>query len=144
MKRWYVMTNPCDKTNFGNLNGYVPSTLHQDIEYIVVLIHRPPQVMPHAVDGQKHPVEVSCVARSGLSMPQLIGILLPELAAPLADGFVGHVDATCDQELLHVTVAQGESIVEPDAVADDLDGKAVVVVASVGGGREHVWLPTPP
>jgi hypothetical protein len=23
MKRWYVMTNPCDKTNFGNLNGYL-------------------------------------------------------------------------------------------------------------------------
>jgi hypothetical protein len=28
--------------------------LHQDIEDVVVLIHRPPQVIAPAVDGQKH------------------------------------------------------------------------------------------
>ena len=48
-------------------------------------------------------------------MPQLIGIVLPEFETPLANGFVGDIDATFEQELLHVAVAQGEAIREPDA-----------------------------
>ena len=74
-------------------------------------------------------------------MTQLIGIVLPELATPLADGFIGDVDAAFEQELLHVAVAQGETIVEPDAVADDLAGKAVIFVTLGVSGRSHAWLP---
>lgn len=54
----------------------------------------------------------------------------------------GDVDAALAQELLHVAVAQGEAIVEPDAVAADLAGKAGVFVALGVGGRGHVWLPS--
>jgi hypothetical protein len=32
-------------------------------------------------------------------------------------------------------------MVEPDPVADDFAGKAVVLIAFAGGGRGHVWLP---
>ena len=73
--------------------------------------------------------------------PQLIGIVLPELEAPLADGFIGDVDAAFKQHLLHIAVAQGEPRVEPDAMADDLAGEAVIFVALGVDGRRHVWLP---
>src|SRR5215831_6179219 len=39
------------------------------------------------------------------------------------------VDTAFEQQLLHIAIAQGEAIVEPDAMADDLPGKAVVFVA---------------
>lgn len=100
-----------------------------------------PQVMTRAVDGQKHLVEMPCVPRPRPSAPQPIGVILPELATPLTDGFIGDGDAALEQHLLHVAVAQGESIVEPDAVADDLPWKAVMFVALSGGGRDHVWQP---
>ena len=36
-----------------------------------------------------------------------------------------------EQDLLHIAIAQGEAVVEPDAMADDLPGEA-------GGFRECV------
>ena len=74
-------------------------------------------------------------------MTQPIGIVLPKLQTPLADGFIGDVDTAFEQHLLHIAIAQGEAIVEPDAMADDLAWKAVVFVALGVGGRGHVWLP---
>jgi hypothetical protein len=72
---------------------------------------------------------------------QLIGIILPKLETPLADGLMGHVDAALEQEFLHVAVAQREAIIQPDAMADDLPGEAVVFVAFGGSEWRHVWLP---
>ena len=48
---------------------------------------------------------------------------------------MGDVDTAFEQQFLHVAVAQGEAIVEPDAMADNLAGKAVIFVAcgSAGG-----------
>jgi hypothetical protein len=72
---------------------------------------------------------------------QLIRVLLAELPTPLPASCVGHRDATFAQECLDVAVAQGAAIGEPDPVADDCAGKAVVLVSFAGGGRVHVWLP---
>ena len=46
-----------------------------------------------------------------------------------------------DPDLFHVAVAQGEAIIEPDPMADDLAGKAVIFVACGISGWRHVWLP---
>src|SRR5262249_5712815 len=81
------------------------------------------------------------VAWLGASTLQPIGVILPKLETPLADGLMGHVDAALEQEFLHVAVAQREAIIEPDAIADDLSGKAVVFVAFGVSGWRHVWLP---
>lgn len=66
------------------------------------------------VNGQKHLVQMPCVPGPRPSAPQLIGIVLAELAAPLADGFVGDVNTAFEPHLLHVAIAQGESIGEPE------------------------------
>jgi len=63
---------------------------------------------------------------------------LPKLQTPLADGLVGHVDAALEQEFLHVTIAQREAIIEPDAMADDFAGEAMVLVAFRVSGWRHV------
>jgi hypothetical protein len=75
------------------------------------------------------------------SAPEPIRIVLPELQTPLADGFIGNVDAAFIQQLLHVAVAQVKAIVELDPVADNFAGKAVIFVALRVRGRGHVRLP---
>ena len=89
--------------------------------------------MPGPIDGEKHLIQVPLIARTGTPAPEFIRIRLPELAAPLADGLVGHENPTGEQQLFHIAVAQTEAEVEPDAMADDLSWKAVILVALVGG-----------
>ena len=51
---------------------------------------------------------------------------------------MGDVDTAFKQQLLHVAVPQREAIIEPDTMADDLAGKAVVFVACGTSGWRHV------
>jgi hypothetical protein len=81
--------------------------------------------------------QVPLVTGLGASTLQLIGVVLLKLQTPLADGLMDHVDAALEQEFLHVAVAQGEAVVEPDAVTDDFTVKAVVLVAFGVSGRSH-------
>lgn len=68
--------------------------LHQDIEDMALLLHRPPLIVTFAIDDEKYLVEVPLIVRPGMPAPELVGILLAELHAPLPDGFVGHDDPT--------------------------------------------------
>jgi hypothetical protein len=115
----------------------VAAALHQDIEHVVVLIDSAPEVMALSVDGQKHLIQVPFIPGLRATPTQAIGILLPKLSTPLTDSFMGYNDATLEQEFLHVAVAQGEAIVEPNPVANDFVGKAVVLVARRVGQRGH-------
>lgn len=63
----------------------VVAALHQDIQDGVVLIHRLLQVVPLAIDCQKHFVEMPLVARMRMLATQLICICLSENVG-------GHVD----------------------------------------------------
>ena len=78
--------------------------------------------------------QVPLVARSRAPVTELMGVVLPKLPTPLTDSFMGYGDATLEQQFFHIAVAQGEAIIEPDAMADDLTGEAVVLVAC-GGQR---------
>src|SRR5262245_10637754 len=69
------------------------------------------------------------VPRPRAPMTELIGVVLAKLPIPLADRFVRYGDATFEQEFLHVAVAQGKTIGEPDAVTDDFTGQAMILVA---------------
>jgi hypothetical protein len=117
----------------------VTPTLHQDVEHMAVLIHRPPQIVTRTTDREKHLVQVPLVAGPGAPTSELIDIRLSEFSAPLPDRLVGDDDATGEQELFHITVAETEPEIQPDAVADNLGREAVVLVA-VGEG----WCVHPP
>src|SRR4030095_15099167 len=102
---------------------FVAAALHQDIEHSPVLIHRPPEIVPFAVDRQEDLIQMPLVTGSGTPAAKLIRILLPKLAAPLADGFVHHTDRMRKEQLFHIPVAKAEPVVEPDAMTDHLDRK---------------------
>jgi hypothetical protein len=116
----------------------IASALHEDVEHMIVLVDSPPQVMPLTLNGEKYLIQVPLVTRSRAPVTELIGVVLPKLPTPLADGFMGDGDATLEQQFFHVAVAQGEAIIEPDAMADDLAGEAVMFVSFGGSGWRHV------
>src|SRR5215510_3060058 len=119
----------------------IASALHENVEDVVVLIDGPPQVMPLTIDCQEDLVQMPFVARLRTPPSQPLGVVLPKLPTPFADGFVGHRDATFEQELFHIAVAQSEAIVEPDSVADDFSWKAVVFLTVGVASGWHGWRP---
>ena len=58
---------------------FVASTLHQNVEDVVVLIHRTPQVMALAIDRQENFIEMPFIPRARPTSLQLIRIILPKL-----------------------------------------------------------------
>ncbi len=111
---------------------FISTALYQNIQDVAILIDSPPQVMPLTVNGEKHLIEVPLVTGSGPPMPECIRIGLTELSAPLPDGFIGHGNPPGEQEFFDIAVAETEAEVQPDAVADDLVWKTVILVAVVG------------
>ena len=57
------------------------------------------------------------------------------MQAPLSDRLVGHGDAALGEEVLDLTEAQAETVVEPDRVADDLGRESVSEVAELSVGH---------
>src|SRR3954471_14153586 len=129
------------KQAFGGL--FVPPLLDQDVEHNPILVDRPPEPALLAADHQAHFVEVPFVARTGQPTPDLVGEGLPELAPPLPDGLMAHVDAAGRQHLFDHAQAQGKAEVEPNGVADDLAWKAVAGVGGLGAGCHAGPLPVP-
>src|SRR5262249_35484408 len=75
----------------------IPAALHQDVQDVARLIHRPPEIVTLALDGQKHFIHLPLVTRSGTATTELVSILLAKLAAPFANGLVGHDDSAFQQ-----------------------------------------------
>src|SRR5256885_12345500 len=90
----------------------VPPALDQDIQDVALLIDRPPQIVMFALDRQKYFLQVPLVPRPGAAAPELIGIVLSALAAPLAKGFIGHHHAAFQQHLFDIAEAQAEAEVQ--------------------------------
>src|SRR3954447_11582664 len=122
---------------------FVPPALDENVEHEAVLVDRPPEPVLLAADHQAHFIEVPLVSRVWQLAADLVGEALAELARPLAHGFMAHVDAAGGQHLFHHAQAQRKAEVEPNGVADDLAGKALVGVGGLGCGCHAGPLPVP-
>ena len=58
----------------------------------------------------------------------MMGVCLAKLPAPLAEGVIGHDDATDEQEFFHIPVAEREAEIQPDAMADNLGRKPMALL----------------
>jgi hypothetical protein len=106
----------------------VSPALPQDIQDMAGLIDRPPAVVPLTTNRATDLIQMPLITALGTPAPQLIGLCLPELQAPLPEGFVRHHDAVGAQELFAITVAEAEPVVQPHAMADDLGWKPMMFV----------------
>ena len=120
------------------LGGHrVSAWLDQDVEHIAVLIDRAPQVVDRAVDADEDLVEVPFVAGPGLAPAQPVGVELPKLRSPLPDRLVTDRNATRKHQLLDLTKAQREPVIQPHAVGDDLRRVPVSLVRRRRSGHDH-------
>ena len=103
----------------------------QDIEDIAVLVYRSPKIMTFAANRDEHFVHVPDVTKPLLSPPQSAGVLGSKLVAPGSNGFVGFGDATLSEQVLDITKAQSEPMVQPDGMANDLGWEAVASIQGV-------------
>src|SRR6266498_5669488 len=111
----------------------ITSRLDQDVQHNAVLVNRSPQPVATTTNTKRHLVEMPFVARSSSAPTQLVNEGGSELSAPAADGFITDLDAALGQEILDVTQAEVETVVEPDGVGDDFSWEAVTAIQRLGG-----------
>jgi hypothetical protein len=120
---------PCEELAEERLcRGLISPPLHHDVQDVPLLIHGPPKILPPLIDGEEHRIKVPFVAWLRPSVSELIGVLLAKCPAPLADSFIRHDDASCTEQLFDVSIAEAETEIQPDAVADDLRREAMVLI----------------
>jgi hypothetical protein len=59
---------------------------------------------------------------------QATGINGPELDAPKADGFSGYSDTALGEKIFYISVAEIESVVEPDSITDDVGWESMTLI----------------
>jgi len=82
-------------------------------------------------------IEMPFVARPGPAPAQPVGVDLPERHALLPDGFVADHDAALQHQLLDLTKAQREPVLQPHAVRDDLRRVPVSLIRRRCSGHDH-------
>ncbi len=120
-----VLTKEPSEEHTGRLR--VPVRLKQDVEHRPVLIHRTPQPMFGSSDRHAHFVEIPARTSTGFALPQFFREQRRELDVPLPHGLETDHDAALMEEFLDIPLAQRETVVQPQGVADDAQGKTVAV-----------------
>jgi hypothetical protein len=65
--------------------GGIPAILHEDIEHDPVLVHRPPEIVQHAIDPDEHLVKVPGVSGPGPPPSEPFGEFRTKFPAPVPD-----------------------------------------------------------
>ena len=94
--------------------------LHQHVDHIAVFIHGPPQVLQPPVDLHEDLVQIPRVAQATPAAPQPPRVVEPERPTPLSNRLIRHRDTPFGEEILDISEAETETMVEPDGVTDNL------------------------
>ena len=82
-----------------------------------------------AVDLHEYLVDIKCIAIPLMPTLQPLRVDRAKLDAPKTNRFPSHDDASLSQEILDITMAQVEAIVEPDGVASDVCRESVAPIS---------------
>ena len=88
--------------------GLVASSLNKNIQHLTLAIDGAPQIYALAIDQYDHFIEMPSVVRFGLREPQVSRDRRTKLQDPAADGLVADAQTSRGQQILDVSVAQGE------------------------------------
>jgi len=93
--------------------------LQEKIQDRARVVDGPPQPEFFALDLDAHFIQEPPGTPTGFPVPQFFGEERSELDVPLAQGLVADLDATLLEELLNITLAQREAMIQPKSVLDD-------------------------
>ena len=105
----------------------IPSALDEEIEYLALVVDRPPEPVFIAADRNHHFIEVPMIARSRPRTADIRRDRWSELQEPPPDRLVRCVNASLGQQFLNIPKGQCEPGIEPDRVADDFWREAVAL-----------------
>ncbi len=86
-----------------------------------------PQILASALNRDENFVEEPRVAKCSLSSLHRSGVRRPEFPAPLPDALIGDDYPTLSEQILDITKAQAESMIEPNGLDDDHRREAVAL-----------------
>ncbi len=72
--------------------------------------------MALAPDGDEELIEVPCITQPTLSPLDCTSVIGTEFQAPLADGFIRDCDAPLGEQVLNISEAQAEPVLQPDCM----------------------------
>jgi hypothetical protein len=98
----------------------ITTRLDEDVDHIAVLVDGTPETLTPALDADEELIQVPRIAQSPFSPLQCPGVLGAGLPAPVTDALAGDGDSTLRQDILDVSEAEAEPVVQLDGVADDL------------------------
>jgi hypothetical protein len=104
--------------------------LNENVDHVSILVDSPPEIVPLALDIHEELVQVPHVSLTSLSTPKVPSVIESELLTPLPNGLVGDDDSAFCHEVLDVSEAQTESVIQPNRVTDDLGRKPVSVITT--------------
>ncbi len=103
----------------------IPSRLHEDVDDVAVLVHGAPQILLATMNRYEQLVQMPGVTHPTAAAPKTSRVHRAEPLTPLPDGFIGDRDVPLGQQVLHISEAETESVVEPDGVADDFGRESI-------------------
>ena len=107
----------------------ISTRVHEDIEHVAILVHRPPEVLQATVERDEEFVEMPRVTLLPAPVPQRASVGRPERQAPLTDRLVGDGDAPLGQQVFDIPEAEREPTIQPHRMADDLRRESVAAIA---------------
>ena len=101
--------------------------LEKYVEHSALIVHRSPKPMFDSTDDNVHFIKMPPGTPTGFPVTQLLGQEWGEFDVPLAERFMANVNTTLVKDLLNITLAEGESMVEPQGISDHAQRKTMTV-----------------
>ena len=108
-----------------------------------VSVYGTKQVKDLATNLEENLIDMPLVAPILLSLADRASQGGTELAAPVTNGLIADRDAPLRQQVLYVTIAECETVIELDGMSDDLRRKAVALVEGSRCGQTPSMGHTP-
>jgi hypothetical protein len=87
--------------------------LHQDVNYVTVLIHRPPEILLLAIDSNEDFIQVPAVAEAALTPLQTTSIPRTKLLTPDSNRFIRYGDSAFGEKILDISETQNRNDDKP-------------------------------
>ena len=101
--------------------------LQEDVKHGALLIHHPPEPVFDPTNDNVHFMQMPPGTPTGFPVTQFPGQEWGEFDVPLAECFMADVNSALLKELLNLTLAEWESMVEPQGISDHAQRKTITV-----------------
>src|SRR5471032_334298 len=108
--------------------GLVAPLLYQDVEFGTMLVHRTPQQVRFATQGDEHLIEVPGATRLASRCFHPVSKALAKLVAPTSDRLICHGYTALEEQFLDVAQTQLETEIPSNSAADDTSRETVPVI----------------